>query len=194
MRTFKTPAFVLLGVLVMGTCIRADGPTKDSGPNGQSDQSPGWFARLFADDNQGPPWRVKAKKQKDRLEKERLDNEAAKKAATKSADRKSNESEAKEAGKREQEAAAIKHEQAEYLRRLAVCDQLREIALKNNDEGLNHQTDDLQSQAWAIYSKHVASISGGKVEQNGSRKAAKADLSFPNDSQLVDAGSKEEKP
>src|SRR5437764_527162 len=131
MRTFKTPTFVLLGVLAWGTCIRADGPTKDSvkdsGPNGQTDQSPGWFARLFADDNQGPPWRVKAKKQKDRLEKERLDNEAAKKAAPKSGDRKSNESEAKEAGMRDQEAGVIKHEQAEYLRRLAVCDQLREI-------------------------------------------------------------------
>lgn len=194
MRTFKTPVIVLLGGLALGTCTRADGPAKDSGPNGQTDQSPGWFARLFSDDNQGPPWRVKAKKQKDRLEKERLDNETAKKAAAKSGDRKSNESEAKEAGKREQEAAAIKHEQAEYLRRLAVCDQLREVALKGNDESLNRQADDLQAQAWAIYSKRVASISGGKAEQYGSRNGAKADLSFPNDSELVDAGSKEEKP
>jgi hypothetical protein len=193
MRKFTILGLALMGTFASGALTRADSPTK-ADSSGPADQSPSWVARLFADDNQGPPWRVKAKKQKDRLEKERFDNEAAKKAASKSGDRKSNESEAKEAGKRDQEAGVIKHEQAEYLRRLAVCDQLREVALKNNDEGLNRQADDLQAQAWAIYSKRVASISGGKAEQSGSRKASKADLSFPNDSELVDAGSKEEKP
>src|SRR5437773_623591 len=169
MRKLETWGLALLGTFALGTIARADGPTKgDSGPLVQADQSPSWIARFFADDDQGPPWRVKAKKQKDRFEKERLENESANKAVRKQSDRnraetkKSNELDAKETGKRDQETAAVKREQADYLRRLAVCDQLREIALKNNDENLNRQADDLQAQAWAVYSKHVASISPGK--------------------------------
>jgi hypothetical protein len=151
----------------LGAMARADGPTKgDSGPGVEGDQSSSWIARFFADDDQGPRWRVKAKKQKERLEKERVENEAAKKALQKTSDRsakKSNEPEAKETDKRDRDTAAIKREQADYLRRLSVCDQLREIALKNNDDDLNRQADELQAQAWAIYSKHVASMSVGQT-------------------------------
>ena len=190
MRKFEMLGLALLGTFALGTLARADSPSKGE-PSGQADQSPSWIARFFADDNQGPPWRVKAKKQKDRLEKEQLENEAAKKLTQKSSDRnKSNESDAKEAGKRQ--ADLIKHEQAEYLRRLAVCDQLREVALKNNDESLNRQADDLQAQAWAVYSKHIASFSGSKI--SGSRNGSRADVTLSVDSELGDATPKEEKP
>ena len=218
MRKLETWGLALVGTFALGTIAWADGPTKgDSGPGGQADQSPSWIARFFADDDQGPPWRVKAKKQKDRFEKERLENESANKAVRKPSDRnraetkKSNELDAKETGKRDQETVAVKREQADYLRRLAVCDQLREIALKNNDDNLNRQADDLQAQAWAVYSKHVASISPGKdrsespgeasrvsakleAERSGSRKMSHADLSFPVDSESGETGAKEEKP
>ena len=218
MRKLETWGLALVGTFALGTIAWADGPTKgDSGPLVQADQSPSWIARFFADDDQGPPWRVKAKKQKDRFEKERLENESANKAVRKQSDRnraetkKSNELDAKETGKRDQETAAVKREQADYLRRLAVCDQLREIALKNNDDNLNRQADDLQAQAWAVYSKHVASISRGKdrgespgeasrisakleAERSGSQKVSQADLSFPVDSEPGDTGAKEEKP
>jgi hypothetical protein len=200
MRTLKILGLALLGTFALGTTAWADGPTKeDSGP--QAEQSPSWIARFFADDSQGPPWRVKAKKQKDRLEKERLESEAAKKAVRKQADRDKGEDKKskEETAKRGQEAAAIKHEQAEYLRRLAVCDQLREVALKNNDENLNRQADDLQAQAWAVYSKHVAGHSSGKEtgdEGHGSapRKSSHADVSFRVDSESLDMAAKEEKP
>lgn len=218
MRKLETLGLALLGTFALGTIAWADGPTKgDPGLGGQADQSPSWIARFFADDDQGPPWRVKAKKQKDRFEKERLENESANKAVRKQSDRnraetkKPNESDAKETAKRDQETAAVKREQADYLRRLAVCDQLREIALKNNDENLNRQADDLQAQAWAVYSKHVACISADKnggdsqgeaskisgnteAKGSGSRKMSHADLSFPVDSESGETGAKEEKP
>ena len=167
-----------MGLVVLGTfgaltqprspviaLARAEEPAKANSELDEN-QSPSWLARFFADDDRGPRWRVRAKKEKDRLEKERLENESAKKAAPKQG-KKSGESEAKEASKHDQDAAAIKREQAAYLRRLAVCDQLREIALKNNDDDLNRQADELQSQAWEVYSRHVGAISAGLDPKSG---------------------------
>jgi len=157
---------VLLGSSALGTRALADGPAKgDSAPALEDEKSPSWIVRFFSDDDQGPAWRRKAKRQKDRLEKEKLENEEAKKAArkqnnrVKSDSKKTDEAVIQEPSKHDQEVAALKREQAEYLRRLAVCDQLREVALKNNDDSLNRQADELQNQAWTIYSKHVASLS-----------------------------------
>src|SRR5260370_2008333 len=162
MRKLETGGLALLGTFALGTIAWADGPTKgDSGPLVKADQSPSWIARLFADDDQGPPWRVKAKKQKDRFEKERLENESANKAVRKPSDRnraetkKSNELDAKETGKLDQETVAVKREQADYLHRLAVCDQLREIALKNNNANLHRQADTSQPQPCPLYATHA---------------------------------------
>ena len=108
MRKLETWGLALVGTFALGTIAWADGPTKgDSGPLVKADPSPSWIARFFADDDQGPPWRVKAKKQKDRFEKERLENESANKAVRKPSDqnraetKKSNELDAKETGKRD---------------------------------------------------------------------------------------------
>jgi hypothetical protein len=174
MRKLETLGLAFLGAFALGTMARADGPAKgDSGD--QADQSPS-------------------------LEKERLESETAKKAVRKQSDRNKIEDKKskEETAKREQDAAAIKREQAEYLRRLAVCDQLREIALKNNDENLNRQAEELQLQAWAVYSKRIAGISAGK--DNGEKREgtfniiSQADISLPVDSQSVDADAKEGKP
>ena len=110
MRKLETWGLALVGTFALGTIAWADGPTKgDSGPLVKADPSPSWIARFFADDDQGPPWRVKAKKQKDRFEKERLENESANKAVRKQADRdKTDDKKSKEeTAKREQDAAAI---------------------------------------------------------------------------------------
>jgi hypothetical protein len=194
----------LLGTSALGGKAWAEGPAKgDSGAAVEGDQSPGWLARFFADDDQGPAWRRKAKRQKDRLEHERLENEAPKKVARKAKGRtnldakKSEEATPQEPSKHDQEVAALKREQADYLRRLAVCDQLREVALKNNDENLNRQADELQAQAWTIYSKHVASLSAPVAnapgfEGSGSRALSNNTVSFGFESES--AGTKEEKP
>ena len=192
----------LLGTSALGARAWAEGPAKgDSGVTVEGDQSPGWLARFFADDDQGPAWRRKAKRQRDRLEKERLENESSKKAARKPNDRldakKSDETAGQEPSRHDQEMAALKREQAEYLRRLAVCDQLREVALKNNDENLNRQADELQAQAWTIYSKHVASLSAPVAktwgsEGSGSRALSNNTVSFGFEGESE--GTKEEKP
>jgi hypothetical protein len=196
MRKFVVLGLVLLGTSTLGAMARADGPAKgDFGPGVEEDQSSSWIARFFADDDQGPRWRVKAKRQKDRAEKERLENESAKKGARKQSGqnrteaKKSSESDTKEASKRDQDTDAIKREQAAYLRRLAVCDQLREIALQKNDDELSHQADELQAQAWAVYSKHIVSISPGRTE--GSRIASQTSVHA---GESAKAGTKEEMP
>src|SRR5262249_39147652 len=43
-----------------------------------------------------------------------------------------------------------------YLRRMLVCDRLRQIAQETNDADLERQADELQEQAWAVYQKHTA--------------------------------------
>ena len=192
----------LLGTSALGARAWAEGPAKgDSGVTVERDQSPGWLARFFADDDQGPAWRRKAKRQRDRLEKERLENESSKKAARKPNDRldakKSDEAAGQEPSKHDQEVAALKRDQAEYLRRLAVCDQLREVALKNNDENLSRQADELQAQAWTIYSKHVASLpapvaKASRSEESGSRALSNNAVSFGFEGES--AGTKEDKP
>jgi hypothetical protein len=122
---------------------------------------------------------MKAKREKDRQE-----NASAKKSArspsntNKAEVKKVGDATPKELSPREKELAEVKREQAAYLRRLADCDQIREIALKNNDEELNRQADELQAQAWSIYTKRVAAhsseIASGTNDQKNGR--AKEDL------------------
>lgn len=50
----------------------------------------------------------------------------------------------------EKAADRFEREQRAFLRRLAVCDRLRQIAIQTNDEGLFRQADQLQEQAWSL--------------------------------------------
>ena len=151
----------LLGTIGIAALTRADGPNKDNPPPSENPSS-GIISRLFPDDNQGPPWRMKAKRQKEKME-------STRKSAPNKSDTMKLESKKpaapKEPTAQEKERAEVKREQADYLRRLAACDQLREIAIKNNDENLNRQADELQAQAWTIYTKHIAAM--GKTPAGG---------------------------
>jgi hypothetical protein len=158
----------LLGTLVLAAAAWAAG--KDNEPGIADNQSPGIVSRLFPDDDKGPPWRLKAKKQK-----HMLDNGSTKKSAPKKSDLNKDEANksdnvSKEPTKHEKEMADIKREQAAYFRRLAVCDQLRDVALKNNDENLRRQAEELESQASAIYFKQTAHLSASKVESTASEE------------------------
>ena len=46
-------------------------------------------------------------------------------------------------------ASDFDKDQRTYLRRLAVCDKLREIARESNDEELNRRADQLEQRAWS---------------------------------------------
>jgi len=150
----------LFGTFALSAVAWADGPVGGDNPAFKDTSSNGIISRLFPDDDKGPPWRMKAKRQKDRLENPTGRKPTRSKSDSNKAEvKKPAETTPKEPTQREKELAEVKREQAAYLRRLAVCDQLRDIALKNNDENLNRQADELQAQAWSIYSKHVASHS-----------------------------------
>jgi hypothetical protein len=161
---FWTVGSSLLGTLALAAVAWAG--AKDTESTIPDAESPGIVSRLFPDDNMGPPWRLKAKKQKYRLE-----NVADKKSAKSKSDSKKDdankpvESASQEPSKREKEMADMKREQAAYFRRLAVCDQLRDVALKNNDENLRRQAEELEAQASAIYFKQTAHLSAAKAEQ-----------------------------
>ena len=49
-------------------------------------------------------------------------------------------------------------EKAAVLRRLAVCDKLREIALVREDDELRRKADQLDQRAWDMYLKHTAQL------------------------------------
>ncbi len=183
----------IFGAFTLVTPAWGDGPNKGDNPALQDNQSSGIMSRLFPDDDKGPIWRIKAKRQKDRLE-----NVTAKKSTRSKGDsnkaevKKPVEAAPKEPTPHEREMAEVKREQTAYLRRLAVCDQLRDIALKNNDENLNRQADELQSQAWDIYSKHVTTISANL--RPGYRYLPVSQQFVPFDTDSGETELKEEKP
>jgi hypothetical protein len=72
------------------------------------------------------------------------------------------------------QVAAIQQnrEKADVLRRLAVCDKLREIALVREDDELRRKADQLDQRAWDMYLKHTAQtplgVAAFQSEQAGS--------------------------
>ncbi|HEX4609333.1 MAG TPA: hypothetical protein VH092_14140, partial [Urbifossiella sp.] len=55
-------------------------------------------------------------------------------------------------------AAALRDEQDAWVRRMAVCTKLREVAEARNDEALLRQVDDLERQAKALYDARTAAL------------------------------------
>jgi hypothetical protein len=59
-------------------------------------------------------------------------------------------------------AAALQaKEKADWLRRIAVCDKLKEIAELKNDDELRRKADQLDRRAWDMYLKRTASLPMG---------------------------------
>jgi hypothetical protein len=57
-------------------------------------------------------------------------------------------------------AAAVERsrEEATLLRRLAVCDQLKLIAIQNKDDDLLRQAEQLEQRVQAVYAEHIAHL------------------------------------
>jgi hypothetical protein len=53
---------------------------------------------------------------------------------------------------------ALRAEQEAYLRRVAVCTELRRVALERGDEVLYHQADELEREAEAVYRLRVGRL------------------------------------
>ena len=60
-------------------------------------------------------------------------------------------------------AAAVRaQEEANLLRRLGVCNRLREIAVQTGDEALERQADELEKRAGAVFTARTTVLAGGK--------------------------------
>lgn len=53
----------------------------------------------------------------------------------------------------------------DLLRRLEVCDRLREIAFQNGDDELRRKADQLDQRAWDAYAQQMARLSGGGLDE-----------------------------
>jgi hypothetical protein len=95
-----------------------------------------WFSRLLPGKSQ-PPARPKDKQ----MEK----NEAAE----------------KHAASMKAAVATQANEKADWIRRIAVCDKLREIAILTNDDELFRKADQLDQRAWDTYQKRTARLPAG---------------------------------
>ncbi|HEY8505587.1 MAG TPA: hypothetical protein VIL46_13465 [Gemmataceae bacterium] len=59
---------------------------------------------------------------------------------------------------REQAARQLQRAQAEYFRRLAVCDKFRLVALQTGDDALLRQAEALERQATEVYQQSIAHL------------------------------------
>lgn len=59
---------------------------------------------------------------------------------------------------------------ATFFRRVAACDQLREVAVAKNDRALERQAEELNERAWQVYSQQMAQKPAAK-EDDSSGKA-----------------------
>lgn len=66
-------------------------------------------------------------------------------------------------GASEENSAERAREQATLLRRLAVCDQLRTVAARRQDDALMRRADALDEQAWDIYTRRIAHLPAGRA-------------------------------
>lgn len=63
-----------------------------------------------------------------------------------------------------------------FFRRVAVCDQLREIAAARNDADLEHQADELNQRAWDVYSQAMSRKPAADSDASeGKKEPAKKD-------------------
>jgi hypothetical protein len=57
-------------------------------------------------------------------------------------------------------------EQAAWIRRQQVCDRLKEIAEKSNDQELLQTVDTLEQRSWNLYLQRTANLPAGRVNQD----------------------------
>jgi hypothetical protein len=75
----------------------------------------------------------------------------------------------------EQVQAARYREQADLLRRMAVCDKLMEIAVHNNDAELIRKVEQLQERANNLYTEHAVSLAKAVEGSSANSSMAVAD-------------------
>jgi hypothetical protein len=75
----------------------------------------------------------------------------------------------------EQVQAARYREQADLLRRMAVCDKLMEIAVRNNDSELMRKVEQLQERSNNLFTEHSATLASAVQGSTKNTSMAAAD-------------------
>jgi hypothetical protein len=105
-------------------------------PDDDSSSKGSWFSRLFSGKSQAP-----AQPKEKKMDK----NDAAERYAA----------------SRKAAVVSQAREKNEWLRRVAVCDKLRDIAALTNDDELLRKADQLDQRAWETYQKRTARLPAG---------------------------------
>jgi hypothetical protein len=75
------------------------------------------------------------------------------------------------------EAASIRASaEADLIRRMAVCDQLRQIAFENNDSALDNRIMELEQQAWELYRRRTAQLPCNRLVPNEDERSLDSKL------------------
>src|SRR5262249_20733132 len=78
------------------------------------------------------------------------------------------------------EAALLRsQEEAKYLRRLEVCDRLKDIADQTNDADLRRRADDLAGRAENLYMKRTANLPAARAIFESDKKTLDKHLGQP---------------
>lgn len=67
-------------------------------------------------------------------------------------------------------AAHRAQEEANFLRRMAVCDRLRQLALETGDDSLERQAEALQQKAETAYRERTANVASGELVTQADEK------------------------
>jgi hypothetical protein len=140
----------------------------------KSSSSPTWFGGLFSPKPKADEAKPDTPADKDSAKP--TDGQSAKPLDKESA----KQLEAMQRRKPEADGLSVRaREEAALLRRLAVCDQLKLIAVRTKDDALLNQADHLEEQAQAVYARRIASLPASRagaepVAQVRERAPAKA--------------------
>jgi hypothetical protein len=139
---------LLLGLGLAVPALAADPPDDPDAPPKGWHISP-WLQKQLDDDNEDPNPKPKPKKPAPKAE-------TAKPAA------------ARPTPPPDPRPVSREREEKDFLRRLAVCDELLKIAHDTHDEALERKAQQLSDRAWAVYRQRIAAIPApsDKVETN----------------------------
>jgi hypothetical protein len=136
-------AALLLG---LGVTALADEPADGTAPAARPNN--GWYGHLFFSNGKAAPAPVPVRNDK------KADSKGTKPA----------EAPVKVAPVVDEAAQQRNREEAAYLRRLAVCDKLKQIAYQTNDEKLQRQAEQLDERVWEVYSQRISHLPVGRTD------------------------------
>jgi hypothetical protein len=146
--------------LCLGGALRAADPPADEPPAEQAEktekaESKGWTLPWMKPKEKAPPRKAPAGKARS---KEAASDEPAS---------------AKRPSPAEEAARERSREEAALLRRLAVCDQLRLVAVQKKDDGLLREVELLDQRVREVYARKTAHLPAAKLESGAAAKAGR---------------------